>query len=126
VKAKDLAAAGVERVPRVVGVRDGRPLVEGDRIIDVSNIIWCTGFKTDFDWIHLPAFGDDGRPLQYRGVVQSLPGLYFVGLEFQYAATSGVLPGIVRDARYVARRIIDASTPRSVEVPAKPPAGAFA
>lgn len=105
VKTKDLIAAGAKRVPRVVGVRDGLPLLADDRVLDVANVIWCTGFRTDFDWVHLPAFGDDGRPVQYRGVARSLPGLYFLGLEFQYAATSGVLPGIVRDARYVAQHI---------------------
>ena len=105
VKTKDLAAAGVKRVPRVVGVRDGVPLLADDRALNVTNVIWCTGFRTDFDWVHLAAFGDDGRPVQYRGVARLLPGLYFLGLEFQYAATSGVLPGIVRDARYVAQRI---------------------
>ena len=105
-KMKDLVAAGVERVPRVVGVRDGLPLLADDRVLDPANIVWCTGFKTDFDWIHVPAFGEDGRPMQYRGVVGSMPGLYFLGLEFQYAATSGVLPGIGRDARYVAAHIM--------------------
>ena len=104
-KLKDLVAAGVERVPRVVGVRDGLPFADGDRALDVANVIWCTGFKTDFDWVHLPAFGEDGRPRQYRGEVAELPGLYFMGLEFQYAATSGLLPGIGRDARHVAQRI---------------------
>lgn len=104
-KTKDLVAAGVERVPRVTGVRDGLPLLADDRALDVANVIWCTGFRTDFDWVRLPAFGEDGRPVQYRGVARSLPGLYFLGLEFQYAATSGVLPGIVRDAGYVARHI---------------------
>ncbi len=123
VKLKDLVAAGVERVPRVVGVTDGLPLVDGDRAIDVANVIWCTGFKTDFDWVHLPAFGDDGRPIQYRGVVPSLPGLYFMGLEFQYAATSGVLPGIVRDARYVARHIAARVTARAS---AQDPVGEYA
>lgn len=106
VKAKDLAAAGVTRLPRVAGVSEGLPLLEGGQRIDVANVIWCTGFRTDFDWIHLPAFGEDGRPKQYRGVVRSMPGLYFLGLEFQYAATSGVLPGIVRDSVYVARDIL--------------------
>ena len=105
VKMKNLVAAGVERVPRVAGVRDGLLLLADERVLDVANVIWCTGFKTDFAWVHLPAFDDDGRPIQYRGVVPPLPGLYFMGLEFQYSATSGVLPGIVRDARYVAEHI---------------------
>jgi putative flavoprotein involved in K+ transport len=34
VKPEDLAAAGVERVPRVVGVRDGRPLLADDRVLE--------------------------------------------------------------------------------------------
>lgn len=106
VKSKYLVAGGVTRLPRVAGVEEGLPLLEGGQSIDAANVIWCTGFKTDFDWIHLPAFGDDGRPQQYRGVAQSLPGVYFLGLEFQYAATSGVLPGIVRESGYVARHII--------------------
>lgn len=106
VKVKDLAAAGVERVPRVVGVRDCLPLLADDRVLDVANVIWCTGFRTNFDWVRLPAFDDDGRPIQYRGVSRSVPGLYFVGLEFLYAATSGVLPGIVRDASYVSQHIL--------------------
>ena len=104
-KSRDLAAAGVVRVPRVVGVREGLPLLEDDRTLDVSNVIWCTGFRTDFAWIDLPGFGHDGEPVQYRGVVGSQPGLYFVGLEFLYAATSAVLPGIGRDAAYVAKHI---------------------
>jgi putative flavoprotein involved in K+ transport len=104
-KINDLVGAGVERVPRVVGVGDGLPRLADERVLDVANVIWCTGFKTDFTWIHLPVFGEDGRPAQYRGAVTSQPGLYFVGLEFQYAALSGVLPGISRDASYVAKHI---------------------
>ena len=45
VKLKDLAAAGVEQVPRTVGIEDGRPALEDGRILDVSNVIWCTGFR---------------------------------------------------------------------------------
>jgi putative flavoprotein involved in K+ transport len=105
VKLKDLEAAGVERVARVIGVRDGRPKLADGRVLEVANVIWCTGFRNDFEWIHLPAFGSDGLPMQYRGVVASQPGLYFVGLEFLYRATSAVLPGVGRDADYVARHI---------------------
>ena len=71
----------------------------------MSNVIWCTGFKEEFPWIDLPIFGEDGRPLHERGVVVAEPGLYFVGLRFQYAATSDVLPGVRRDAEYIAKHI---------------------
>jgi putative flavoprotein involved in K+ transport len=101
----DLAAVGVERVGRVAGVREGLPLLEDGRTVDVANVVWCTGFRTDFSWIDLPAFDDDGRPIHERGVVEAVPGLYFAGLIFQYSLTSDVLPNGGRDAEYVARHI---------------------
>ena len=104
VRKKDLAAAGVERVPRVTGVRDGLPLLEDGRVLEVENVIWCTGFRHDFPWIQLPAFDDEGHPRHERGVATE-PGLYFVGLEFQYSFSSSVLPGGDRDARYIAEVI---------------------
>src|SRR5829696_4539301 len=105
VKLKDLAAAGVEQVPRTVGIEDGRPALGDGRVLDVSNVIWCTGFRKEFSWIDLPIFGEDGRPLHERGVVVGEPGLYFVGLLFQYAVSSDVLPGVGRDAEYIAMHI---------------------
>ena len=105
VRPKDIAAAGIERVGRAVGVRDGSPLVEGDRVLDVANVIWCTGFRPDFSWIHLPVFDEAGDPKHVRGVVSSEPGLYFVGLLFLYAAVSDVLPGVGRDAEHIAQHI---------------------
>lgn len=104
-KLKDLIASGVEHVPRVTGVRGGLPVLEDDRVLDVSNVVWCTGFRTDFRWIDLPVFGDDGQPLHYRGVVESEPGLYFLGLVFLYSFSSDVFPGRGRDAKYIAKHI---------------------
>jgi putative flavoprotein involved in K+ transport len=105
VKRADLQARGVERVlGRVTGVRNGRPVLE-DRELDVSTVIWCTGFRQVFDWIDLPVFGADGWPREMRGVVPGAPGLFFCGLAFQYAFSSMVLPGVGRDADYVARQI---------------------
>src|SRR5439155_552597 len=77
VKPKDLTAAGIERVGRVAGVRDGRPLLDDGRVLDVANVIWCTGYQPGFSWIDLPVFGEDGEPMHERGIVSSEPGLYF-------------------------------------------------
>jgi putative flavoprotein involved in K+ transport len=104
VKPGDLAAAGVERVPRVIGVRDGLPLLEDDRTLDPANVIWCTGFHPGFSWIDLPVFGEEG-PVHERGVVESEPGLYFVGLEFLYAMSSVMVHGVGRDAEHIANHI---------------------
>jgi putative flavoprotein involved in K+ transport len=117
-KSADIEAAGVERLPRVAGVREGLPELEDGRVLDVANVVWCTGFRDDYSWLELPAFGDDGRPAHDRGVVASQPGLYFVGLVFQYSATSDVLPGVGRDAKRIAGRIARRSlAPRRAAAP---------
>lgn len=108
VKPKDIAAVGIERLPRVVGVRDGLPLLEDDRVLEAANVIWCTGFRPDFSWIDLPVFGEEDHPMEpvhHRGIVPEAPGLYFVGLFFLYAMSSGFLPGVGRDAEHVVREI---------------------
>jgi putative flavoprotein involved in K+ transport len=105
VKARDLAAAGVEWVPRTAGVRNGLPVLEDDRVLDVANVIWCTGFHPGFSWIDLPVMGEDREPMQCRGVVASEPGLYFVGLHFLYAMSSTMIHGVGRDAEHVAEVI---------------------
>jgi putative flavoprotein involved in K+ transport len=101
VKPQDLIDAGVEQVGRVVGLEHGRPLLEGGRALEVKNVIWCTGYEPGFSWIDLPVFSKDGRPVHERGVSKKVPGLYFVGLHFQYAMTSATLVGIGRDAEFV-------------------------
>ena len=106
VKPAQLSGAGVIRVPRTVGVRDGRPVIDGGETLDVANVIWCTGFDPGFSWIHLPVFGADGRPEQERGVVRDQPGLYFVGLNFLFAMSSTMVHGVGRDAAYIADQIV--------------------
>jgi putative flavoprotein involved in K+ transport len=108
VKPRDLLAAGVERVPRMVGVQDGMPAVGEGRILDIANVIWCTGFRPNFSWIDLPLFDDvehPKEPLHRRGIVHNVPGLYFVGLFFLYALSSSLLGGVSRDAQYVVDHI---------------------
>jgi putative flavoprotein involved in K+ transport len=108
VRRRDLAAAGVERVPRTVGARDGLPLLEDGRVLEVANVLWCTGFRHDFAWIDLPVFDAGDQPRHDRGVVEEAPGLYFVGLFFLTSVTSALLGGVGRDAEHVAARIASA------------------
>jgi putative flavoprotein involved in K+ transport len=104
VKPKDLAAVGVERVPRVTGVQSGLPQLEDGGSVDVANVVWCTGFQPGFSWIDLPVLGPQ-EPLHRRGVVESEPGLYFIGLKFLYSVSSEQIQGIGRDAGYIAGKI---------------------
>ncbi len=105
VKLKTLAAAGVERTARIVEGKRGLPVTADGRMLDAANVIWCTGYQRNYGWIDLPIFGADGEPEHDRGVVAREPGLYFVGLHWQYAASSATLIGVGRDAEHVARRI---------------------
>jgi putative flavoprotein involved in K+ transport len=105
VKPKHLSAAGVERVPRVCGTRDGSLELEDGRVLDVPNVVWCTGFRPDFSWIDLPVFNDDGEPLHERGAVNSQPGLYLVGRAFLFAVSSSLIGGVGRDAEHIAKHI---------------------
>ena len=105
VKSRDLAAAGVERCPRVVGVRDGHPLLEDGRTPDVAGIVWCTGYRPDTRWIELPGWSETGDPTQRRGVADGYPGLYFLGGLFQFALSSSMIRGVGADAAYVAEHL---------------------
>jgi putative flavoprotein involved in K+ transport len=108
VRRPDLDAAGVERFDgRVDGVRDGKPVLADGRALNVANVVWCTGFRPDFSWIKMPITGADGWPLERRGVVASVPGLYFLGLPFLYAFSSMLVAGAGRDAAYVADRVAE-------------------
>jgi putative flavoprotein involved in K+ transport len=118
---KELLAAGVERtLARTTGVEEGRPVLDDGRVLDVQNVVWCTGFRRDFSWIGVPfEVDDDGYPVQYRGVVDSAPGLYFVGLLFLHSFTSMLIYGAGRDAERVAKHI--ASRPAARPRAATPP-----
>jgi putative flavoprotein involved in K+ transport len=74
-------------------------------VLDVANVIWCTGFRRDYGWIDLPVIGENGFPMEHRGVVDSAPGLYFLGIPFLYSFTSMLVVGAGRDAAHVVDRV---------------------
>ena len=123
-KPHDLVAAGVKRVPRVARVENGLPVLEDGRVLDVANVVWCTGFHPGFSWIDLPVFGVDGEPQHDQGVVASEPGLYFVGLYFLSAMSSVMIHGVGRDAARIADRI--SATRRNADEARVPDPGAAA
>jgi putative flavoprotein involved in K+ transport len=110
-KPDDLRRAGVERVARVSGARDGRPVLEDGRAIDAANVIWCTGFDAGLSWIDLPIFDERGEPKHERGLVPSESGISFVGRHFQYAMSSTMIHGVARDAERIANAIVAPTAP---------------
>jgi putative flavoprotein involved in K+ transport len=111
VRRKDFARAGIERVPRTTAVKNGYPVLENGRVLEVSNVIWCTGYKPNYDWIDLPLRTHNGFPIHDRGIVEACPGLYFVGLLFLYSLSSALLGGVGRDAKYIVDHIVSTRLP---------------
>lgn len=102
---EEIARAGVILTPRMSGVQSGKARLEDGRILPADGVIWATGFRPDYHWIELPILDEQGYPLHTQGVVQSSPGLYFIGLPFQKGLSSSLLGGVGKDAAYVAGQI---------------------
>ncbi|CAN5887541.1 NAD(P)/FAD-dependent oxidoreductase [soil metagenome] len=103
-KPKDIIAAGVERVPWVIGVEGGLPALDDGRTLDAANVVWATGYNPGFSWIDLDVM-DEADPIHDRGIVTNEPGLFFVGLEFLYSLSSEQIHGVGRDAAHIAHAI---------------------
>ncbi len=118
VKKADLEAAGVRvNQARTVGTEGGLPVLDDGQVLDVANVVWCTGFGKDTAWIDV-TLADDGWPVQTRGVVPDSPGLYFVGLPFLRGFYSMLVGGVARDAAYVAKHIANRVAKGAPTVPA--------
>ena len=109
-KLADLEAAGITRIGRIDAVSDGRPVSSDGVRPDVSTVVWCTGSRPDHSFLDLPLrYDDDGLPRHDRGVAEE-PGLYFLGLSFQFALASETIQGLARDARWIVRQLRRAGT----------------
>lgn len=100
-----IADAGIASVLNVSGVQSGKPQLTDGQVLPVEGVVWATGFRPNYEWIHLPIFDEKGYPQHQRGIVSESPGLYFIGLPFQTALSSTLLGGISRDAEFVVRQI---------------------
>ena len=70
----------------------------------VTSVIWATGFTSDYSWLQVDAFDENGKPDHRRGV-SSEPGVYFLGLPWQSRRGSTFIWGVWHDARHVADHI---------------------
>ena len=108
VRLGDLDGAGVERHDaKTLAVKDGKPMLADGTVLDVVSVIWATGYRPDYSFVNAPIIGPDGWPEEDRGVSPTVPGLYFLGVPFQYAFSSMLVAGAGRDARYVVERIAE-------------------
>lgn len=95
---------GVKLHPRAVDAAGSTVTFSDEAKLDVGTVIWATGFRSDYSWIDVPVFGDRGEVLHERGVTE-WPGLYFLGLSWQYTRGSALLGWVKDDAEYIAGQI---------------------
>jgi putative flavoprotein involved in K+ transport len=70
----------------------------------ITTVVWATGFRRDYSWLHVPVLDQFGEIRQRQGVTPAA-GLYVLGLRFQHRRNSNFIGGVGRDARTVARAI---------------------
>jgi putative flavoprotein involved in K+ transport len=103
---------GVELKPRAIDADGHTVRFEGSREIEVDAVIWATGYRADYSWIKVPTFDSDGR-LRHRRGVTDVPGLYFLGLTWQYTRGSALIGWVKDDAEFIAERIAEFETSKA-------------
>jgi putative flavoprotein involved in K+ transport len=64
-----------------------------------SNVIWATGFRPDYSWLHARVLDRRGRLRHDAGAVTGAPGLYRIGLNMLRRRKSSFIHGAEDDAR---------------------------
>ena len=95
--------------PRTISIHNDNITFEDNSEIQVNNVIWSTGFVSDYSWINIAEVLDEkNQPIHQRGIT-SIDGLYFLGLPWQYSRGSALLLGVGKDVEYLIKYILDKS-----------------
>ena len=65
---------------------------------EIRSIVWATGYRPDYSWLHVPVLDDKGY-LQHDGGVVNSPGMYVLGLPVLRRRKSSFIHGVEDDAR---------------------------
>ena len=102
------ANAGVEADPperfAPTSVPDASRLRLDVRSGEIQSVVWATGFRPDYGWLHVPVVDGKGR-LRHDGGVVDAPGLYAIGLPVLRRRKSTFIPGAEDDARDVVEHL---------------------
>ena len=108
---------GVRLLPRAIGAAGHTVRFEDGSELEVDSVIWATGYRPDFSWIDLPILDGDGR-LRHRRGMTDVPGLYFLGLTWQWTRGSALIGWVKDDAAFLSERLTaskEATTPTASE-----------
>jgi len=102
---RELRRHGVGIRPRVTDASGRTITFEDGESGDYDGIVWATGFRIDHSWIQVPEVKDERDQVRHvRGVTDS-PGLYLLGMTWQYTRTSALLGWVGNDAAFLADQI---------------------
>ena len=105
-----IAREGVEAPVEAPYAPPWRPVAERTaldcREAGIGSIVWCIGFRMNFNWVEAPVFDGRGAPQHQRGITRQ-DGLYFLGLPWLHSWGSGRFSGIARDAEHVTAAIAE-------------------
>ncbi|MEH7245318.1 NAD(P)/FAD-dependent oxidoreductase [Neobacillus niacini] len=90
---------------RVVSADEKNLFFDDGSSVVVSNVIWSTGFKSDYRWIDIPSVVDEKGALNHQRGVTPVKGLYFLGLPWQSSRGSALLQGVGTDAEYIFKQL---------------------
>lgn len=112
---RDAKRHGVGVKPRVVSASERTVTFADASSLEVDAVIWATGYRSDFSWIDVSVFDQEGQLLHRRGVT-NYPGLYFLGLTWQHTRGSALLGWVKDDAEFISERIAAHSDKRPLHV----------
>jgi putative flavoprotein involved in K+ transport len=96
-------------------IAPARPAPAADRLDlrarGITTVLWATGHRRTYPWLHVPVLDRYGE-IRQRGGVTPLPGLYVLGQHFQHHRNSDGLDGVGRDAELIADHLTSALTRR--------------
>ena len=67
---------------------------------EIKTIVWATGFRPDYSWLHIPVVDEKGY-LQHDGGIVRSPGMYALGLPVLRRRKSSFIHGVEDDAREI-------------------------
>jgi putative flavoprotein involved in K+ transport len=70
----------------------------------IETVIWATGYRRSYPWLHLPVLDARGDIVHQGGVTPEAE-LYVLGMRFQRRRNSNFIDGVGDDARVIAERI---------------------
>jgi putative flavoprotein involved in K+ transport len=111
-RSRTLRRRGITFRPRLTDLTGRTSRFADGTTVDVDAVVWATGYRADYSWLHVPGVLDDAGGVRHTAGVTDVPGLYFLGLPWQTCRGSALLGFVGADAAALsARMATDAGRP---------------